>query len=185
MWKKIRRRCPPLRCTAIRPWPSSARTGIGTPSTPHAATPAAAHDASLPHAHNVYLQTAAELGTVGLAIVMVRNVFDRRAELATLRRYIVTVHDDHPIVDLFNLFLAEREQIALVVDEFGGMAGIVTMEDVIETLLGVEIVDESDHTEDMQLLARRNWERRARRLGLTGAVQQDLKFEEVTSREPK
>ncbi|MGD8956501.1 MAG: hemolysin family protein [Chromatiaceae bacterium] len=107
------------------------------------------------------------------------------AELATLRRDIVTVHDDHPIVDLFNLFLAEREQIALVVDEFGGMAGIVTMEDVIETLLGVEIVDESDHTEDMQLLARRNWERRARRLGLTGAVQQDLKFEEVTAREPK
>jgi CBS domain containing-hemolysin-like protein len=40
------------------------------------------------------------------------------------------------------------------------------MEDVVETLLGVEIVDESDHTEDMQLLARRNWERRARRLGL-------------------
>ena len=107
------------------------------------------------------------------------------AELATLRRDIVTVHDDHPIVDLFNLFLAEREQIALVVDEFGGMAGIVTMEDVIETLLGVEIVDESDHTEDMQLLARRNWERRARRLGVTGAVQQDLKFEEVTAREPE
>ena len=95
------------------------------------------------------------------------------------------VHDDHPIVDLFNLFLAEREQIALVVDEFGGMAGIVTMEDVIETLLGVEIVDESDHTEDMQLLARRNWERRAKRLGLTGAVQQDLKFDEVTAREPE
>jgi CBS domain containing-hemolysin-like protein len=88
------------------------------------------------------------------------------AEVGVLRRDIITVQDDHPIVELFNLFLAEREQIALVVDEFGGMAGIVTMEDVIETLLGVEIVDESDHTEDMQLLARRNWERRARRLGL-------------------
>jgi CBS domain containing-hemolysin-like protein len=88
------------------------------------------------------------------------------AQVGVLRRDIVTVHSDHPIVELFNLFLAEREQIALVVDELGGMAGIVTMEDVIETLLGVEIVDESDHTEDMQLLARRNWERRARRLGL-------------------
>jgi CBS domain containing-hemolysin-like protein len=109
----------------------------------------------------------------------------RDTELATLRRDMITVHDDHPIVDLFNLFLAEREQIALVVDEFGGMAGIVTMEDVIETLLGVEIVDESDHTEDMQLLARRNWERRARRLGLTGSPQQDLKFDEGTAAEPE
>ena len=45
------------------------------------------------------------------------------------------------------------------------MDGIVTMEDVIETLLGIEIVDESDRTADMQVLARR-WERRARRVGL-------------------
>jgi CBS domain containing-hemolysin-like protein len=89
-------------------------------------------------------------------------------DVGVLRRNIITVREDHPIVELFNRFLAQREQIALVIDEFGGMAGIVTMEDVIETLLGVEIVDESDHTEDMQLLARRNWERRARRLGLLG-----------------
>jgi len=93
------------------------------------------------------------------------------AEVDVRRRDIITVQDDHPIVELFNLFLAEREQIALVVDEFGGMAGIVTMEDVIETLLGVEIVDESDHTEDMQLFARRNWERRARRLGLVDGME--------------
>ena len=53
-----------------------------------------------------------------------------------------------------------------MVGDFGGMSGIVTMEDVIETLLGMEIVDEIDHAEDMQLLARKNWERRARQLGL-------------------
>lgn len=87
-------------------------------------------------------------------------------ELRTLKRDIIAVGEDYPIIELFNRFLSTREQMALVVDEFGGMAGIVTMEDLIETLLGVEIVDESDQTPDMQILARRNWERRARRLGL-------------------
>ena len=86
--------------------------------------------------------------------------------LISLKREIIAVPFDFPILELFNRFLSSREQIALVLDEFGGMDGIVTMEDVIETLLGVEIVDESDKTVDMQVLARRSWERRARRVGL-------------------
>ena len=87
--------------------------------------------------------------------------------LISLKREIIAVPFDFPILELFNRFLSSREQIALVLDEFGGMDGIVTMEDVIETLLGVEIVDESDKTVDMQVLARRSWERRARRVGLS------------------
>lgn len=86
--------------------------------------------------------------------------------LNTIKRGITVVHESLPISDLFNRFLEKREHIALVVDEFGGMAGIVTMEDVLETLLGMEIIDESDATVDMQVLARKNWEARARRIGL-------------------
>lgn len=96
------------------------------------------------------------------------GILDGKAEnpLITLKREIIAVPTDYPILELFNRFIVAREQIALVVGEFGGMDGIVTMEDVIETLLGVEIVDESDRTADMQVLARRSWELRARRVGL-------------------
>jgi len=54
------------------------------------------------------------------------------------------------------------------------MAGIVTMEDVIETLLGLEIVDEQDASTDMQALARKQWERRARKLGLLEQVEKEI-----------
>ncbi|MEE9334392.1 MAG: hemolysin family protein [Granulosicoccaceae bacterium] len=86
--------------------------------------------------------------------------------LSELRREIIVVKEQFPIPDLFNHFTEKREHVALVVDEFGGMAGIVTMEDVLETLLGLEIVDESDNAEDMQALARKKWEERARNVGL-------------------
>jgi CBS domain containing-hemolysin-like protein len=69
--------------------------------------------------------------------------------------------------------LAEAEHIALVVDEYGGMAGLVSMEDVVETLLGLEIVDEADSARDMQVLAREQWLRRARRLGIVSEDDSD------------
>jgi CBS domain containing-hemolysin-like protein len=86
--------------------------------------------------------------------------------LKILERKILAVSESFPIPDLFNRFFKDREHIAIVVDEFGGMSGIVTMEDVIETLLGLEIVDESDRVEDMRALARKDWEKRAKSMGL-------------------
>jgi CBS domain containing-hemolysin-like protein len=86
--------------------------------------------------------------------------------LSALRRPIIAIKENFPIPELFSNFTEQREHIALVVDEFGGMAGIATMEDVIETLLGLEIVDEQDHATDMQALARQQWQERARKLGL-------------------
>tara|TARA_B100000795_G_C22416787_1_gene292958 strand:- start:66 stop:530 length:465 start_codon:yes stop_codon:yes gene_type:complete len=87
-------------------------------------------------------------------------------QLNSLRRDIIISHSATPIPDLLDKFITENEHIALVVDEYGGMEGIVTMEDIIETLLGIEIVDELDNTEDMRALARKNWELRARKIGL-------------------
>jgi CBS domain containing-hemolysin-like protein len=86
--------------------------------------------------------------------------------LNSLRRDIIISHSATPIPDLLDKFIAEKEHIALVVDEYGGTEGIVTMEDIIETLLGIEIVDEMDSAEDMRALARKNWELRTRKMGL-------------------
>jgi CBS domain containing-hemolysin-like protein len=87
--------------------------------------------------------------------------------LEQIRRDISVIPQQTPLRELFQQMLARSEHISLVIDQFGGMAGIITMEDVLETIIGAEIVDEMDNTDDMRLLARKNWEKRAQRLGLT------------------
>ena len=57
--------------------------------------------------------------------------------------------------DLFDKLLKKREHISLVIDEYGSVRGIVTLEDIIETLLGLEIVDETDTVVDLQALAKK------------------------------
>ena len=86
--------------------------------------------------------------------------------LKTILRDITVVHESLPITRLFNQFLETREHIALVVDEFGSVLGIITLEDIIETILGTDIVDESDDTDNMQALARKRWLRQAKAKGL-------------------
>jgi len=86
------------------------------------------------------------------------------SKLAELRRPIKAVADSLPLMALFELLIEEGHHIALVVDEYGGTAGLVTLEDVIETLLGLEIVDEMDTTADLQELARKLWQERAEKV---------------------
>ena len=86
--------------------------------------------------------------------------------IGKLKREMVVVPESLPLAAAFEHLLDRREQLALAVDEFGGVAGLVSLEDVVETLLGLEIVDELDEEQDMRELARRRWRRRAARLGL-------------------
>ena len=86
--------------------------------------------------------------------------------LSDIKRNIIIVNRSMPIPTLFEQLVESRNHMALVVDEYGSVSGLVTMEDVIETLLGLEIMDESDNVSDLQMLARKSWETRAKRLGL-------------------
>lgn len=97
--------------------------------------------------------------------------------LAEIKREVLILPENISIKTLFERLLESQEHIAVVVDEYGGFSGVVTMEDVVETLLGMEIVDEIDAIDDMQKLARQKWRERAKRLGipLPGSVKSEEK----------
>ena len=86
--------------------------------------------------------------------------------LDTFKREILAVPPTAKLLAMLELFLDRRQHIALVVGEYGDTHGIVTLEDVMETLLGMEIVDEGDNVVDMQIMARQLWKTRAETLGM-------------------
>lgn len=86
--------------------------------------------------------------------------------LSSIMRELHAVPATTSLTMVLDFLLDERQAIALVVDEYGGTAGLVTLEDVVETLLGMEIVDEMDEVSDMRALARQQWEKRARALDI-------------------
>lgn len=81
-------------------------------------------------------------------------------------RDIPALPDTSSLQVAFELFIEKRGHIMLVVDQYGSMVGILTLEDILETILGIEIVDEGDRIDDMRKLARRLWKKRANRMGL-------------------
>ncbi len=74
---------------------------------------------------------------------------NQQLPLRDICRLILTVPPFMPIPDLFNRLTKGQNHLALVVDEYGGTNGVVSMEDIVETLLGLEIMDEVDKVEDM------------------------------------
>jgi len=98
--------------------------------------------------------------------VLRQTVFEKLAEdqenlkLKDIKRKIVIVPDTIVLFTLWEKLLEKKEHVALIVNEYGGFVGIVTMEDIIETLLGLEIVDEKDTIIDMQKYARERWKTR-------------------------
>ncbi len=98
--------------------------------------------------------------------VLRQEAFERMAEakdhlkLKDIKRDILIVPNTNALFTVWESLLTKKEHIALVVDEYGGVDGIVTMEDIIESLLGLEIVDEKDTVTDMQSFAREKWKMR-------------------------
>lgn len=77
--------------------------------------------------------------------------------LSDILRPVLSFQEDAPVSQIWEELLAKKEHISIIIDEYGCFRGIVTMEDVIETMLGTEIVDEKDTVTDMQELAREQW----------------------------
>ena len=86
--------------------------------------------------------------------------------LIDIRRDIHFVNVSADLDTVLKQMMTAKEHMSIVMDDYGSVVGLVSMEDVFETILGYEIVDESDSVEDLQAYARRRWEERALRLGI-------------------
>ena len=97
--------------------------------------------------------------------VLRQEVLEKMAEdsfdttLDDIIRPIMTFGEDDTVADIWEKLLEKKEHISAILDEYGSLRGIVTMEDVIETMLGQEIVDEKDEVVDMQEYAKDQWEK--------------------------
>jgi len=99
-----------------------------------------------------------------LLIAQARDEFHRT--LGEFKRDFLVIPDSVSASDIYDRLMRQKLHIALVVDEYGTVQGLVTLEDVVETLIGLEITDEMDKVEDMQALARSRWMERMQAMGI-------------------
>lgn len=83
--------------------------------------------------------------------------------LGEIKRQLPMFNEEASIGDIFDQMLKQKSQIAVIIDEYGCFRGILTLEDVIETIFGLEIIDENDEIADMQAYARERWKQRQKR----------------------
>lgn len=86
--------------------------------------------------------------------------------LKSIARPPIIVPESMPLPRVFEKLNGKREHLAVVVDEYGSVSGLISIEDIVETLMGLEIMDETDSISDLQKYARQMWEERARDMGL-------------------
>lgn len=96
--------------------------------------------------------------------VLRQEILERLSEdkfdlhLSDILRPVLTFTEAESVSNILESLLAKKEHISVIIDEYGCFRGIVTMEDVFETMLGAEIVDEKDTVTDMQEFARAQWQ---------------------------
>jgi CBS domain containing-hemolysin-like protein len=83
--------------------------------------------------------------------------------MSVLAHEVPLVHTGMGIDKLFHAMLAQRQHMAVVYDEHGTWVGLITLEDILESILGREIMDETDHVADLRLYARQRWSRRLKK----------------------
>ena len=93
-------------------------------------------------------------------LVMTKKIFKQALEddnvvLATIKKEMFDINENIPVSKALDLFISKKDHMFLVRDNYDQTEGILTLEDCVETILGVEIMDESDTTEDMRELAKR------------------------------
>ena len=83
--------------------------------------------------------------------------------LKDIKRDISFFNEESSLSDIWEKLLKSREQIALIIDDYGCFQGILTLEDIIETVFGLEVMDEMDEVSDMQEYAKERWRKRQKR----------------------